>query len=447
MLGIFRQMSNYQQEIDAAQERLNSLIMMLHSLDMTVNELSGLNVDVSDIVEHRKGLDKEIILAAKDYLDKRIDKEKELLKLRESLNDIEFHEHLESPLNLSACDLKLRPFAAESLRLDSQYFSFGGNIQDDTIANVEKFIRSNTGSLGSKSGEITREVSSQINRQIKNHSVAGTLIITASTTHKYVGMLDPLVVDPDKALTAWNILNEANKINPAHLPESNTAGEADNQGALQIISGACYGSSFIGMVHILNSSMQSSGDFEKVQSGLKDKLTIGAWLENASGGFGVNRDLLEEVMVFLSTQSVNCHVSIVSMGAVPSIKSQELSFNLPRLAETDKENIQAITRTYASVASDASEANKNALHVHVQNARIQQLTQTLGKIEQEKSKVLDIGTLIEAFDNYISIIGRSDGKTPVGVPVGFYIHNLTRREIVEAWLNKYYPNTHDNENL
>ncbi|MDR2626687.1 MAG: hypothetical protein LBC40_01475 [Dysgonamonadaceae bacterium] len=418
VLDLSRQINNCLQKIDAAQDRLNSLIMMRRSLDMSVNELSGLNVDVTPIEDRQKELNENISAAAAEYLSKRIENEKTIQELREAMSEPEDSGKMESPLNLSACDLKLRPFAAESLRMDSQYFSFSDNMQEDTIANVEKFIRSSTGSLGDNSKKVVQEVSSQISNQIKNHSIAGTLIITASCTHKYIGMLDPLVIDPDRAIAICN----TRKLD-----------------SLQVISGACYGSNFTGMVHILNSSSQGSGDFEKLQSGLKDKLTIGAWLENASGGFGVNKDLLKDVMVFLSTHSVNCHISIISMGAIPSIKPHDLVFSLPQLSEVNESAIQKITGDYSSVASEASDAKRNSLHVNIHNARIQQLTRTLGKIEQEKMKILDIGTLIEAFENYIAVIGKSDGKMPVGVPTGFYIHELTRQEIADAWQNKYHP--------
>jgi ACT domain-containing protein len=49
VLDNLKEINKCQQNIDAAQERLNSLIMMKRSITMTINELKDMNVEMPDV--------------------------------------------------------------------------------------------------------------------------------------------------------------------------------------------------------------------------------------------------------------------------------------------------------------------------------------------------------------------------------------------------------------
>src|SRR3569832_2643234 len=99
---------------------------------------------------------------------------------------------------------------------------------------------------------MTNTVSSQVKQQLQNHSVSGTLIITASCTHSFVKLFEPLVVDADKAVTAWNSIHTSAKLDTekivARKTDPSNAATQDTDTEITLLAGAGYGSSFIGMV-------------------------------------------------------------------------------------------------------------------------------------------------------------------------------------------------------
>jgi hypothetical protein len=116
-----------------------------------------------------------------------------------------------------ASKYKACPFAADALNLDSQFFSFGSNRQDDMIANIEKFVRNSTSQNPAIAGQTAKAVSEQLMNQVQNHSIAGTLIIIVNGRHRNISVFSPLVIDTDKAMQVWNALYPNNKIDEAVL--------------------------------------------------------------------------------------------------------------------------------------------------------------------------------------------------------------------------------------
>ncbi|MCE3227017.1 MAG: hypothetical protein K0S32_1568 [Bacteroidetes bacterium] len=452
VLDFLRQIDSCQAKIDSMQDKLNSFMMMKRSMVMTMNELADMDLEdaVMELKQKQQSLDSAIKNAASDYMTSRIENETSIQKLRSGLSELEIQESLESPVDFGASVLMPLPLSAESLKMDSQYFSFGSNLQDDVMANMEKFIRSNTVDMGDKSEDITKAVSSQVSSQIQNHNIAGTLIIMASCTHATVKLFQPLIIDADKAVSVWNTLFTTNKINTQSLKSDGSPAEENssaNNNTVSLITGASYGSSFVGMVHILNSASNSKGNPDKLKSQLDEKLKIGGWLENSSGGFGIDESTMSEVKAFLSTQSVSSHVSMVTMGAVPSMNSNTLSLGVSKLAEADATLINAVNSEESpvsgTISSEADKAKNGARMLAVQNAKIQSIMKGLGKIDHQNNKVLDINSMMNAFENYLSSIKQNDSIT--GVPVNFYLKKLTKPEIEKLWLNKYYPNLSENK--
>lgn len=445
VLDILRNISKCQIKIDSSQDKLNSFIMMKRSIAMTINELTDMDVDITELKEKQPEINKSITQSASDYLTARITNETQIQKLREELSELEILEGLESPVDFSLSSLKSLPLSSESLKLDSQYFSFGSNRQDDTMASIEKYVRDSTSNLGSKSDEMASTVSSQINQQVQNHSIAGTLIITASCTHSNVKLFEPLVVDPDKVISVWNTVNKSDKIDTSNLktasPSSgNNTSNADSDD-LSLLTGAGYGSSFIGMVHILNSDSSSIGPSDKMKGAMDEKLKIGGWLENAAGGFGVEDSFMNKVKEMLSTQSVSSHVSVVVMGAIPSIASNQLKLGVGKLAEVDPALISVIAseekESIDTINSDAEKAKTGARILNVQNAKIQSLVKGLGKIDHGSNNVLDINSMMTAFENYLTAIKNKDNN--VGVPISFNLKKISKSQIEGLWQDKYYP--------
>lgn len=442
VLDILQKINQCQTRIDAAQDKLNSFIALKKSMTMTLNELSDMNVDVSGLQDKQPEIDRSIVQSATDYLSARMENETQIQQLREQLSNLKLTDGVESPVDFTRSKLSKFPLSAESLKLDSQYFSFSGN-QDSALAQIERFVRDATSSLGSKADTAAGAVSSQVRQQLQNNSVSGTLILTASCTHSYVRLFEPLIIDADKAIAAWNSLYSTEKIDVDRLmkeTQPNASAATDREKELSLLVGAGYGSSFIGMVHLLHSSQSSLAPSDAVQKTLNEKLKLGGWLENAAGGFGVDPGVIHEVKSILNSQTVSAHVSMVVMGSIPSIASNQLKYGVNKLWEFDPSAIPLLEDDNTSmdtVDSDAEKAKQGAQVLNMQNTKIKGLVNSLGNLDRDANNVLDINSMITAFENYLTTIKNKDEN--VGLPVSFNLKKISRAQIEQMWQEKYYP--------
>jgi hypothetical protein len=441
LLDFMSQMSRRQSDIDAAHDTLNSLVQMKRSIAMTVNELKEMNIDMSETEKRQTDIDNKIKKLAANYMSIRMDGEEKIQQIIADINKMEIKNDLESIVDFSSSVLKTYPLSSESLNMDSQFFSFDGDVQNDMMANIEKFVRTSTGNNRAISDKTASEVSSQITSQIQNHNISGTLIIVASCTHRNVQMFQPLIIDPDKAVLVWNNIFNGDKIilprTMDKLPELQND-KLDN--SLSVIVGATYGSSFVGMVHILKSETNRIDDFEKIKANLENKLRIGGWMENNAGGFGINESVLNDVKAILSSRDITCHISIITAGAIPSIKSKELSLSMSKLINYDEKTITNVVNIgkaeTPTTDSDAKEAQEKAMELKMQNERLNAIIKNMSSIDRDKNKAMDINTLMDAFENYITSISAKNEI--VGSPVSFHVKRITKADIYTLWSKKYF---------
>lgn len=122
-------------------------------------------------------------------------------------------------------------------------------------------------------------------------------MLSVSCTHKNALVLAPFVLNVDKGIKVWNRLFPGSPIDPTSTTQMmKIAGEhpADLIKAekFSTISGTTFGSSFIGMVHVLNTTETSASEsLSSVASSLQAQMDKGAWLAKVSGEFGVNASI------------------------------------------------------------------------------------------------------------------------------------------------------------
>ena len=261
-LEVLNQISSLQSPIDAAQGELDSAILLRRSLDMTCQELINLSIDPAEVQKSITDVNGEIVKSAQGFAETSVKNLPQIAKLRGTIPQVS--ETIESPIDYNRSQLKQIPLAADSLTMDAQYFSFDetGQTSDTTMASLKAFVSASTQSLGSKrSAEATTSVQSQVSKQRENHDIQGTLVITANCTHKMAEIFAPFVIDVDKAIRAWNALfpDDMIKMDDTATVEK-IAKEGDTKGEkfFNLLSGATYGSSFVGMVHVLKSSSTQS---------------------------------------------------------------------------------------------------------------------------------------------------------------------------------------------
>lgn len=445
LLQRLEKIAGLQAKTDAAFERMNSFIAMRRGLSMTINELVSLGVDITELNTRIKELNQRVSDAARDYMTARITNDTGVQQLREEVAAIENVAGLESPLDFTGVAVERLPLASDSIKIDLQYFSYGSN-DDSTasaIANIEGVIRESTSALGPAARDVPKAAAAQVHQQLKNHSLVGTIVITASATHRSSAMLQPLKLDVDKAVEVWNSVHGAaglgiNTTDLASVIQASEAqgSESDAQ-SLTLLTGANYGSSFIGMVHMVNNETTGTGLGAEQEASVQEQLRLGGWLKAATGGFGVDESVLENVRKLLSTQNVSTHVNLIVLGSVPSLASSRLRMGVASLLDEPRPTGTAgrsdESRKTASSMADAS--LKDGQQAALQSGLMQSVIQGLGTIDHGSNKVVDLNTLMSAFDNYIT--QASDTKS-VGIPISFFFKKISKAHIARLWLDKYF---------
>jgi hypothetical protein len=152
---------------------------------------------------------------------------------------------------------------------------------------------------------------------------------------------------------------------------------------------------------------------------------------------------------FLNNQSVNCHVSIITTGAIPDIASHELTSSIDRLTSVNSSTIQNILSAnnteIPSTDALAQESLRKQLRLNIENSRVSQIMKNVQKIDENKNKTLDINSLMEAFTNYINIVNGKNNKESresiIGIPINFHTKRLTKGDIVRLLVRKYQTET------
>ncbi len=447
ILGKLKEISGLQSKTDAAQNKLNSQIALKRNIGMTINEMVDLNADVSKLIEKMQDIDKAIGEAAEEYISVRLSNEVSIQGIKNELADIPADD-FESPVDFVASKPTPLSLSSNSLKLDAQYFSYDETNPAGSVGAIENYIKESTSDLGGKaSSDISKTASAQINLQQKNHKLSGTLIITANCTHKKIVQLLPCVVEVDKAIPLWNKMYPDARISTASNEKMEALSqqeETKDSKSFSILSGAAYGSSFVGMVHILKQdSSPNSLSFLDLAKSLQDRLTVGKWFSESTGGYGIDSSFAATIKNLLNTQKITAHVTMVVMGAIPSIESRELQmgvngmtdFNFNKLT-AGVSSISNATSSATKTVEQAAEAAKTGAQVTaIQGAVIQNLMSGLGTIDQEANKTIDINSMMKAFENYLQEVKSGDS----GVPVNFYLKTVTQQQLARLWLNKYRP--------
>jgi hypothetical protein len=363
------------------------------------------------------------------------------------------HVDVESPIDYVRTQIKKMPLSSDSLKMDAQYFSFDENKQSaqNTIATIKAFVSDSTSFLGDElSTQASTAAATQVSKQVETHEVAGTLVITAGCTHKEAAVLAPFVLDVDKAIRVWNTLfkDEADKIKVDDVSSMEKIAQEEGTSKekfLPLLSGATYGSSFVGMVHVLRTeSTQSSQAMTSLAASLQGQFEVGSWFASETGGFGVDSSFANDIKNLLSTQNITSHVSIIAMGSIPSIKSNQVQIGVKTFADFDPAKMMgklaalanATTNDKSSVAASATAARTGAQMLAIQGSTVENVMLGLDKIDDGANRMLDINSMMTAFEDYVdkAIAGE------VGVPINYYVKSISRAQLAEMWVAKYFPN-------
>ncbi len=434
LIQIIQRIEQVSADSEIARENLDAATWMKRTLEMKLNELESMHIDVQNLNEKIKELDKTILNAASAYLETFMRNEEIIAGLKKEKAKIESSEKaISTPVCLLHGELKEKPWHVDSLKLDSHYFSFQGNNIDSMLAQVRQFV--------SQGGDQTlaTEATAQVMGQTNNAHFNGTFVITASCTHRNIRMFDSLNdIDPDEAIHAWN------KYHPAAdqivLPPLTTGIGAEETGEpLTIIKGAAYGSCFVGMVHLFHSDLSNIKEGEDLSNELQKKLQAGGWLSYMNGELGVDPEILEQVRSILVKHTITSQVSLLVSGVFPTLKANTLNDKFPKMSKIPDDDLEKLLDSEAEERQTVASANRNSIYrmhyLNAQNKRLSTLLETASKTDKEQNNVIDLNSLLTAFDNYITTI--SDGKDVYGIPIRFFTEELTKADIIRLWNKKY----------
>lgn len=393
---------------DSAQEKLNALILAKRSLDMLRFEMAGMNIPLDKIESAVESLNQRIAQAAQDYASATLTSVDAVLAAKTELVNGSVVASVDSPIDFASSSLIPAALGADSLKLDAQYFS--NDEPQKVMAALRDAVAGMTAVLGNdRSSAITTTSTTLAADQYLHHEVEGTLVFAASCTHRYVCRFAPLVLDPDKAARAWNFLYPDDPIDLTGdgktEPSADRDGKTDEH-ALNIISGAAFGSSFVGMAHILQQEASAvAEDLEALVKKLQPALDLAAEVEEKTGEERAASPVLATAKAMLERSKRDSHCSFVCMGVIPNIAS---SLDVP-----------------ASSARAKLESSA----------------------DRSTSQMLDLGSLMAAFENYLAqvrggLLPRSDAQAKpeaIGVPLTYFFTRITKQEVQSCWNAKYKP--------
>lgn len=446
-IKLLEEISKQEAPIDIAEDKMNSLIEFRRSIDNTIQELKSMNIDTDKLVQKSEEIGYKIVEAAEKYANIKLANKTAIQELREKET---VSGSYESPLDYNRTEVKQMPLSVDSMNMNVQYFSKDKTSQGSrtTSEDIQAFISSEFKFLGREfAAQASKAAASQTNSQYSNHDIAGTLVIAVSCTHKNAALLAPCVIDVDKAINVWNAVYKDDFINPDSpadmmkiAKEANTADER----IMNIVSGATYGSCFVGMVHILNSTnTMTSEKISSIADSIQTQCKMKTWLSNLSGGFGISSKFANDIKNLISVQDITSHCTITTRGSIPSIKSNQVKLAVKEFANFDgkssMENIAALQNATVSakdsVDASAEKARTGEQMLSMQNAKVQGVLEGLSEIDDGANKILDINSLMNAFEDYVDKALSGN----IGMPVNYYLKPLPKSYLAKLWVNKYFP--------
>lgn len=438
-----------QEPVNAAHDALNSLISSKRGLTMTKTELKNLGVGTDALDSELSKLNQAVEKAAGDYAIAKMAAEPQIMTLRKNIRSV--HQQIESPVDYLRSEIKNMPLAADTMNMDVQYFSFDSNSQNSAAysAQIASYVSGAASSVFgvSQSMKIGNAASRQVSRQVSSHSIEGTLVLSVSCTHKNASIVAPFVLHIDKAIKVWNHLFPGKKLDPtsgSSMMQCAMNESREDKEKFSIISGTTFGSSFVGMVHVLNSTNSSASEsLEAAAMSMQRTMDAGGWFARAEGKVGVDSKFASDVKNLLSQQNVQSHVTVLTMGVIPSMVANEVSIAVEKFANFDpKSNMEAVAAMQNATSSDQAtvqsmaEASRTGGQAsEIKGKAIESSLSALATIDDGKNKILDVNSMMTALEDYL----RKAADGHAGVPINYYLKDIDQKMLAQMWAAKYYP--------
>jgi len=393
-LEYLQNVSRLHNEISSKKEALSNMKKVMSEFEM-YNHDTLKEKGVQVLMEDMKKCIRE---AQGDYMEKTVEN---LEKLSEISRSFVTHS-MESPINWELSKLKSDlPISADTMKCDARWFKVDKNDEnaskhaDDVCGHIGAALAHGIGvDIAYKSKRSQEKLGSR-------SSICSTLVITCSCTHKNAMAISPCVFDSRKLVEAWNTQFPKKRIN--RRPDKK---REEGKERLYLVSGATYASALVGMVTFVDESHKhSSLDNNEWQRDFEGNMK---YLQALSMEREMKNSNLGEVMSMVANQTVSVHFNLYCSGIIPNLEKQELKTKVEMLSALDTENL---------------------------GIEMEELLEALGQGNTTQASVLNMTTLMNAFDNYLSLATGGD-TTVIGVPVNYFLRPLSKRFITELLKNE-----------
>ncbi|WP_367392896.1 hypothetical protein [Lewinella sp. LCG006] len=445
-----QEIATLQSPVDNARNKVNALLRQKLSLDMTLQELSSLGASILQLAKIELNIQKimDAIIAATTELSEAVmTSEEAIAALLSAQGQKQISSQVESPIDFSASTLTSLPISSDTMSMDVQYFRYEDNEESSqsTVRSASAFVGAKVSSfLGPKYGaSAAADTKSSMDAARKERSLVGTVVVLINCTHKNAQVFSPVKLDVENAIEnyatytqkAWTTLSPDKMLEMAKLAIE--PGNVDN--AMPVLVGASYGSSLVGFVHFEH--IEKTRSMQKARS---DAAQISASIQTyfVEASIGAGAEASSNIKDLMSSSSIQSHCNVITMGLIPSIKSNTVVSVVEGMQDGPKERMEQLalinganSSGMKSMATMASQAKTGQAVAEMKNDYIKGTVSAVGAIDKQNNQVIDMNSLMTAIDDFVERANKGEG----GVPINFYIKYVTQRTIAQQWMEKYYP--------
>lgn len=341
--------------------------------------------------------------------------------------------------------IKTMPLSADTMNIDVDYFSFDSASQDSAAysSQIAAFVTQSASSVLGQSvpQQLGTAASRQTRNQLSINDLQGTLVVSVTCAHKNASVVAPFVLQVDKAIKGWNQTFPSNKMDPTNKSSMAKIAITDSQEdgkKFSIISGVTFGSSFIGLIHILRSSDSATADLTTAVQKIQAAIGTGAWLSNAEKRERIQDQFFRNVKSILDQQNVQSHVTVLTMGASPSAVAIEKGNDHQPGAKDALGGLSTMEQGMPNELSTARVATETARSTEPIDMEKNMEQGDLGAVkvmDGEKGNGLDIASMVAILDDHLKKLGGAN----YGVPINYYLKDIDQKMLAEMWLAKYPP--------
>jgi len=453
-----KDIANAQKGAEQAHNILNEAILSRHKLNMILQELINLNVKrdkIEEMEQKLEGITNDIAEKAIALADASINASSIVAKINEDSEQSQIYSTVESPIDYDQSDLKQLNLSSDTMNMDVQY------IRNETNQDQEAAHSSSVASHVSfqVSGFLSPKYAAQMSSSAKaatysqtsKHTIEGTVVITVNCTHRRADVFSPFVLDVDKAINSWNMVKE-NKLNSEDIEEvlkASKASPSNGDDAMQLLSGQTLGSSFVGMVHIVQVENSTSSQRSRaVAASVSTEIEYNLFLAKKSGKFGLEASYSDNLKSLFSASVLQSHCSVITMGCIPTIASNVVETTVARMAPNPKQVMAQLAAIQGgndtavnNMGKEARKAQVGESFMELNNSYVTNVVSEIGSYDNKNNKVIDMNSLMTALDNFVLKAEEGQG----GVPINFFLKPITKKMLAKVYLQKYYPDGYQEE--